>query len=100
MFDEYKTFRKDKWVNPNGEPVTSEREATERTRKGARAHTINFELRVLKLTFNLAKKWGYVKENPTEDVTRLKVNDDIKTTMAYAHLAPDHLAGAVDKLEF
>jgi integrase len=75
MLDEYKTFRKDEQVNPNGEPVTSKKKATENTRNGARAHTINFELRVLKLMFNLAKKWGYLKRNPVEEVTRLKVND-------------------------
>jgi len=43
--------------------------------KLTRAHTINFELRVLKLVFNLAIKWGYLKDNPTKNVTRLKVND-------------------------
>ncbi len=75
ILDEYKTFRKDEQVNPNGEPVTSEKKITGNTRKGARAHTVNFELRVLKLMFNLAVKWGYLKENPTKEVAQLKVND-------------------------
>ena len=31
-------------------------------------------------------------------VQRLMNHTDIQTTMIYAHLAPDHLADAVDKL--
>ena len=31
-------------------------------------------------------------------VQRLMGHTDIQTTMIYAHLAPDHLADAVDKL--
>lgn len=33
-------------------------------------------------------------------VQKLMCHSDIKTTIIYAHLAPDHLVGAVDKLEF
>lgn len=33
-------------------------------------------------------------------VQKLMGHSDIKTTMIYAHLAPDHLADAVDKLDF
>lgn len=33
-------------------------------------------------------------------VMKLMGHSDIQTTMIYAHLAPDHLADAVDKLEF
>ena len=33
-------------------------------------------------------------------VMKLMGHSDIQTTMIYAHLAPDHLAGAVNKLDF
>jgi site-specific recombinase XerD len=33
-------------------------------------------------------------------VMKLMGHSDIKTTMIYAHLAPDHLADTVDKLMF
>ena len=33
-------------------------------------------------------------------VKKLMGHSDIQTTMVYAHLAPDHLAEAVDRLEF
>ncbi|MBU0984035.1 MAG: tyrosine-type recombinase/integrase [candidate division Zixibacteria bacterium] len=33
-------------------------------------------------------------------VQKLLGHSDIQTTMIYAHLAPDHLAGAVDRLDF
>ena len=33
-------------------------------------------------------------------IQKLLGHADIQTTMIYAHLAPDHLAGAVDKLKF
>ncbi len=33
-------------------------------------------------------------------VAQLMGNSDIQTTMIYAHLAPDHLADAADKLSF
>ncbi|MCH9024014.1 MAG: tyrosine-type recombinase/integrase [candidate division Zixibacteria bacterium] len=73
--DLYKVFRKDSWVNPNGKPVESDNDVNGHTRKGARAHTINFEIGALKTMFNLAIKWGYLKENPTTKVKPLKVND-------------------------
>jgi len=73
--DLYKVFRKDSWVNPNGKPVESDNDVNGHTRKGARAHTINFEIGALKTMFNLAIKWGYLKENPTTNVKPLKVND-------------------------
>ena len=73
--DQYKIFRKDSWVNPNGKLVESDNDVNGHTRKGARAHTINFEIGALKTMFNLAIKWGYLKENPTTNVKPLKVND-------------------------
>jgi len=75
VLDQYKVFRKDSWVNPNGQEVSSEDDIKEHTRKGARAHTINFELGVLRTIFNLAIKWEYLKNNPTNNVKKLKVND-------------------------
>jgi len=75
LLDEFKTFRKKEWVNPNGDQVETEDDVTLHTRKGARAHTINFEIGVLKTMFNLAIKWGYLRENPAQKVTKLKVKD-------------------------
>jgi integrase len=75
IIDRYKVARKDAWVNPNGDEVESEEDVKGYTRRGARAHTINFEVGVLKTIFNLAIKWGYLKENPTSEVTKLKVTD-------------------------
>ena len=73
--DQYKVFRRGEWVNPNGDPVMSDEDIKEHTRKGARAHTINFELAVLRTILNLAIKWGYLRENPAKNFLRLKVND-------------------------
>lgn len=73
--DGYKVFRKGEWVNPNGDTVESDEDVSSHTRKGARAHTINFELGALRTIFYLAVKWGYLKENPVRKVVRLKVND-------------------------
>lgn len=75
VIDRYKVFRKDSWVNPNGQPVESDEDKTEYTRKGARAHTINFEIGTLKSIFYLAIKWGYLKKNPTAGIRKLKVED-------------------------
>ncbi|MDH4158236.1 MAG: phage integrase SAM-like domain-containing protein, partial [candidate division Zixibacteria bacterium] len=71
--DQYKVFRKNAWVNPNGEPVGSDEDVKEHTRKGARAHTINFEVGVLRTIFNIAIKWKYLKENPARGIQKLKV---------------------------
>lgn len=73
--DEYKVFRKGEWVNPNGDPIESDENITEYTRKGARAHTINFEVGTLRTIFNIAIKWSYLKDNPAKGVVKLKVND-------------------------
>ena len=73
--DEYKVFRKGEWVNPNGSRAESDEDLSEYTRKGARGHTINFEIGTLRTIFNMAIKWGYMKENPTKGVVRLKIND-------------------------
>jgi len=75
MIDQYKVYRKESWVNPNGHEVESEDDIKEYTRKGAKAHTVNFELRVLRLLFNLAIKWDFLEKDPSKGVTRLKIND-------------------------
>jgi len=76
LVDRYKVFRKEGRMNADSQVVESQTEGTEHPeKKGARSHTINFEIRTLKLVFNLAIKWGYLKENPTKEVAKLKVND-------------------------
>jgi site-specific recombinase XerD len=73
--DEYKAFRKGEWVNPDGDPVESDDDVSGHNRRGAGAHTINFELGTLRSIFYLAVKWGYLRENPVKGVVRLKAND-------------------------
>ena len=73
--DQYKTFRKQAWVNPNGQKVASESELRSHTRKGAKAYTINFEVSALRTILYVAVKWGYLKENPTKGSKKLKVED-------------------------
>jgi integrase len=75
LVDRYKAYRKGNWVNGNGVPVVSENDLSPKTRKGARAHTVNFEIDTLRLFFNLAIKWGYLSDNPTKGTVRLKVDD-------------------------
>ena len=48
----------------------------------------------------IAKSHLVMKGVDLPTVQKLMGHSDIKTTMIYAHLAPDHLAGAVDKLSF
>ncbi|MBU1319935.1 MAG: tyrosine-type recombinase/integrase [candidate division Zixibacteria bacterium] len=98
LLDEYKVGRKNEWVNPNGGKVESDDDITDHTRKGARAHTINFEIDVFRTIFNLAIKWGYLKENPTKAVDRLKVKDSKtprflteKECQLLIEHSPDHL---------
>jgi len=64
-----------------------------RKRSGVRSHTINFELDTLRLIFNLAIKWGYIKNNPTKGITRLKV-DDAKPVRFLSQNECDRLLGA------
>jgi len=39
--------------------------------------TINIELQTLRAMFNLAKTWGYTKENPTDGVKKMKITNHI-----------------------
>jgi integrase len=75
LIERYKIYRKGSWTNGNGSPVKNENDITAKTRRGARAHTINFEINTLRLMFNLAIDWGYLKANPTKNVKKLKVDD-------------------------
>lgn len=75
VIDQYKIARKSAWVNPNGSPVDSSDDVKGYTRKGARAHTINFEIGTIRTILNQAIKWEYLRENPTAKVKKLKVND-------------------------
>jgi integrase len=75
LIDQYKACRRDSWVSPNGHPVAHGEDADGNARKGARAHTVNFEISTLGTVFNLAIKWGYLKENPVRSVKKLKVTD-------------------------
>ena len=56
IFEDYKTFRSE---------------------EKAKNKTINMESRTLRTIFNLAKDWGYTKENPTEGVRMLKITNHI-----------------------
>ncbi len=75
IVEQYKIWRRNAWINPNGTPVESEDDIKGYTRKGARSLTINFELKVLTNLFNVAINWGYLKDNPTKKVKRLKITD-------------------------
>jgi len=75
VIDRYTVHRRTSWVNPNGQAVETDTDVKDHTRKGARAHTINFEVATLKTIFNLAIKWGYLRENPSKSVKKLKVDD-------------------------
>jgi integrase len=75
ILEQFKIWRKSCWVNPNGMPVESDTDIREYTRKGALSLTVNFEIKVLTTLFNVAIDWGYLKENPTKKVKRLKITD-------------------------
>jgi len=48
-----------------------------RMEEEAENKTINMELQTLRSAFNLAKTWGYTKENPTDSVKKLKITNHI-----------------------
>ncbi len=75
IIEGYKAFRRDEWVNPNGRPVVGGTQVKRYTRKGARGRTVNLELDGIKTMLNLAKRWGYLKENPVNEVKPLKTDD-------------------------
>ncbi|RKX28592.1 MAG: hypothetical protein DRP46_08385 [Candidatus Zixiibacteriota bacterium] len=75
IIEEYKSFRKNSWVNPNGQMVKSKKEIKEYTRKGARSRTINLEVDGIKTMLNLAVRWQYLVKNPLTSVKSLKEDD-------------------------
>ena len=75
VIDNYKVYRKEMKVSANGKSSNSEKGPMESYRLGPKSNTINFELDTLRMLFNLAIKWGYIKENPTKGITRFKVED-------------------------
>jgi len=70
VIDRFKVFRK----SPNGNATGVQTDGNESTRP-ARARTINFEIDTLRLVFNLAIKWGYIRENPTKGIVKLRVEE-------------------------
>ena len=71
VIDRYKVFRRE----PSEEGQAAVTEGRPNVRAKAEARTVNFELDTLRTVFNMAIKWGYLKENPTKGVTRLKIDD-------------------------
>jgi len=61
LVDRYKVYRKDSWVHPNGQAVESDDDVNSHTRKGARTHTINFEVGVPR-TFSIWRLSGVILE--------------------------------------
>lgn len=51
------------------------RRKTKKDTRVVSSNTINFELDTIRLIFNQAIKWDYLKNNPTKGITRLKVDD-------------------------
>jgi len=68
LLEEYKTFRRNEEVSPNGHAHTAKR-------KGVKTNTLNFELAALRTALNMAITWGYLRANPTKEVKFLKVRD-------------------------
>ncbi len=75
IIEKYKVYRRDSRINANGKPVETDGKINGNSRKGVKAHTINFELKTLNNIFNLAIQWSYLKDNPVNGVKRLKVDD-------------------------
>jgi site-specific recombinase XerD len=68
LFEEYKTYRREKPTTPNGLRKG-------KARKGAKANTVNMEIQTLRTILGLAIKWEYIKKNPVKGVPHLKVDD-------------------------
>ncbi len=75
IIEQYKSFRRNTYTNPNGYKVKSKKDIKKATRKGARSRTINMEVGGIKYMLNLAVRWNYIKENPIKGVKPLKSDD-------------------------
>jgi site-specific recombinase XerD len=58
-------------------PRTFEDYKAFRQEEEAENKTINIELQTLRAMFNLAKTWGYTKENPTDTVKKMRITNHI-----------------------
>ena len=92
-------------------PIMIEKWRTSRINKGTRIATVNRDIVILKSTLSKAVEWGFIKEHPYHFASKLVMKGvdlntvrellghaDIKMTLRYAHLAPEHKANAVAKL--
>ncbi len=70
-FEKYKIFRRTENVPRNG-LYDSKKDVV---RTGAKAYTVNFELKCLRTIFYHAINWGYLESNPTKGMTFLKTDD-------------------------
>ena len=98
IIEQYKSFRKNTYTNPNGYKINSKKEIKKNTRKGARSRTINIEVDGIKYMMNLAVKWNYLRENPIKSVKSLKQDDkkpfrflSTEEIKMFLEKTPDHL---------
>ncbi|MCP4567273.1 MAG: tyrosine-type recombinase/integrase [FCB group bacterium] len=75
LVERYKLYRKEMWVHPNGYPVLSEEAISDKTRKGARARTINLEVDGIKAMLNCVVRLGYIRDHPLRGIKPLKEDD-------------------------
>jgi len=63
LFEDYKIWRR---TTPLHKNIT------------AKTNTVNMEIKTIRTILNYAIKWGYLKENPTKGVSKLKVTDALQ----------------------
>jgi site-specific recombinase XerD len=73
FLSEYPYLRMISQLNPR----TFEDYKAFRQEEEAENKTINIELQTLRAMFNLAKTWGYAKENPTDTVKKMRITNHI-----------------------
>jgi len=70
--------------------------------KNVRPATFNLELRTLKAIFNVAKRWGYLDTNPTDQISKLKVDEqrlcmtDSELQLLFSALAEEQRTASKD----